>query len=389
MPYALNKLLPSLIIFLSFTQLSLHFWPDSAFVYGIRVDYLSPSLYLLDILIIIYLSVTKKLSLLASFSWLLLIIAFNLLFSLNPLSTLSWSFHLVIFLLFTRSQPPLPIIAYSLAGAMVFQTFLGLSQVLLGRTLQGPLYWLGERALNISSPNVAKWELFGELLLRPYGTFSHPNTLAGSLVVALLIIIHLRQKYKDLPRRLTILSCSVAVVGVILSQSAAAALSLFGLVIPFYLLRSLRLRLVYLLSLFFAVALFFTPPSPTALSVVERLNLQRVSLDVISRYPVFGTGAMASLTAYPGVYPPHRLLQPDHNSFTLFFSWFGLSGIFFIIYIFRAFLISKLKFLIVISPLLPLLLFDHYLLTSIQGLFIFLLYLRISFAPPPRLHDLL
>lgn len=44
-----------LIIFFGATQFGLHFWSSSTLVYGIRIDYLSPTLYFLDILIILYL----------------------------------------------------------------------------------------------------------------------------------------------------------------------------------------------------------------------------------------------------------------------------------------------------------------------------------------------
>jgi len=35
------------------TQLALHFWPSWAHVFGIRVDYLAPTLYLTDLLLIV------------------------------------------------------------------------------------------------------------------------------------------------------------------------------------------------------------------------------------------------------------------------------------------------------------------------------------------------
>ena len=46
----LEKFLNYLLIFLLPTQLALHFWPPTSFVFGVRVDYLAPSIYLTDIL---------------------------------------------------------------------------------------------------------------------------------------------------------------------------------------------------------------------------------------------------------------------------------------------------------------------------------------------------
>ena len=45
-------LLFQIFIFLLPTQLAYHFWPNWALVYGIRVDYLAPAVYLTDILVI-------------------------------------------------------------------------------------------------------------------------------------------------------------------------------------------------------------------------------------------------------------------------------------------------------------------------------------------------
>lgn len=38
------------------TQLALHFWPSYSFVFGIRVDYLSPAIYFTDILVAVLLA---------------------------------------------------------------------------------------------------------------------------------------------------------------------------------------------------------------------------------------------------------------------------------------------------------------------------------------------
>src|SRR3990167_1779300 len=47
----LEQLIFYLILLFLPTQFGRHFWPSFSFIYGIRVDYLSPILYLTDILI--------------------------------------------------------------------------------------------------------------------------------------------------------------------------------------------------------------------------------------------------------------------------------------------------------------------------------------------------
>lgn len=394
-------LLASLIIFFSATQLGLHFWPLSALVYGVRIDYLSPILYFLDLLIVLYLLFCGYFKNCLKFGAWNLVIALtpilltNLLFSQNPLSTLSWSLHFLLYLVFLRTvlSPRSDLVGHptrsDLTGilkiilplTLFFQLALATAQVSLGHSVGGLMYYLGERSVAVGSPAVALGvSLDSVVRLRAYGTLSHPNVLAGWAVVSLLILIRLSKK---IPWGALLLTTLL----LILTESRAAALSLFGLIIPFYLIKNFKLRLLYYsitLLLYYSVFPPLLSPPRSDLSLTQRLNLQGVSLKVISHHPLFGTGAQSSISAYPtlplakpsgGV---GRLLQPDHNSFTLFLSWFGLFGVSVLIYYFRiclGFRISNFGFIL---PLLPLLLLDHYLLTSPQGLFILILYFSIA-----------
>lgn len=379
-----SNILLGLIIFFSATQLGYHFWPASALVYGIRIDYLAPTLYFFDLLIILYLLINRLYDFKAlRLSALLPLLLTNLLFSSNPLATLSWSLHLILYLLFILSVPKnylLLTMYYVLPLSTLFQVTLALAQVALGHSLQGPLYYLGERMVAVGSPSVATASLLEANVLRAYGTFSHPNILAGWLVVSLLIILKLSPTKKlIIGNWLLGISTITTIVGLLLTQSRSAALAFFGLVIPLYLLRSWRTRLFYFVILLTTSYYLLTTGAlsrPLNLSLSQRLTLQELSLSVVHSYPIFGTGAQASISTYPLVSPNTRILQPDHNSFTLLFSWFGLFGILSIIPYLK---IVNWKLIITsFSPLIPLLFLDHYALTSPQGLFILLLYLRIS-----------
>ncbi|MEK9176076.1 MAG: hypothetical protein AAB520_01390, partial [Patescibacteria group bacterium] len=52
-PDNLDKLIFYLLLLFLPTQLGLHLWPDFSFVHGIRIDYLSPTIYFTDFLIVI------------------------------------------------------------------------------------------------------------------------------------------------------------------------------------------------------------------------------------------------------------------------------------------------------------------------------------------------
>ncbi len=257
--------------------------------------------------------------------------------------------------------------------ASLFQLSLSVAQVWLGRSIQGMLYYLGERMVSVGQPGVALATFMDQVVLRAYGTFGHPNVLAGWLVIALLIVL---RTSKNLT--FNYLALGIATLGVLLTQSRSALLTLFGLVIPIYIFKSLRVRAIYF-AILFSLAVGYgslVVPARADLSLSERLSLQSISLKVIANYPIFGTGAQGSVTAYPQLNTSFRLLQPDHNSFSLFFSWFGLAGILSITYLIRLYGYTAIR-LYDFLPLLPLLLLDHYLLTSPQGLLILLLYLKV------------
>ena len=454
-PREISNLLVGLIIFFSATQLGFHFWPNSTLVYGIRIDYLAPTLYFLDLFIVLYLALqglTLKEVPSPAYSkagkvrpyWNLIetrsdlfgilypILLTNLLFSTNPLSTLSWSLHFLLYFTFVKSLFPPPrsdlvghptrsdlkvIIRFALSLALLFQTILAIGQLFLGHSLGGVLYYLGERTVSVGSPGIALATFMGSVVLRAYGTFGHPNVLAGYAVVTLLITIRLwRQRQSSVgltlkdssaisarkdPRRSdpmgikTIwVTAVLASLLIFLTQSRSATLALFGLIIPFYLINKAKMRILYfviiLLTIYHLPSTIY--PSRSDLSTSQRLDLQGLSLKVISQHPIFGTGTQASISTYPALPQPKPQgvggLQPDHNSFTLFLSWFGLFGVLAILHIPISHVPSPctssalarekcLQTLSSLGGLLPLLLLDHYFLTSPQGLFIFLLYLKV------------
>jgi hypothetical protein len=59
-----------------------------------------------------------------------------------------------------------------------------MAQVINSGSLGGWFYWFGERKYSYMSLGVALMSIGGELVTRAYGTFSHPNSLAGFLGVS-------------------------------------------------------------------------------------------------------------------------------------------------------------------------------------------------------------
>ncbi|MBI3070230.1 MAG: hypothetical protein HYY87_02915, partial [Candidatus Levybacteria bacterium] len=56
-------------------------------------------------------------------------------------------------------------------------------------SMGGLFYFFGERAFTSQTPGIANASINGELMLRPYGTFPHPNVLGGYLTIAMAIVV--------------------------------------------------------------------------------------------------------------------------------------------------------------------------------------------------------
>ncbi len=292
---------------------------------------------------------------------------FNLLTSPFPNSTLIYLFHFSLYSLTAkilvnqyRHRLSLPLVF-----SLTFQFLLGLIQVF--RSKAGTFYWLGERNLSLSTLGVAKTSFFNFFTLRAYGTFSHPNALAGWSILVLIVLFSFSS------RRLVRLTSLVLTLGILgITQSR---LALFAFLVWFLITNPLNFRPPkFWLTPIFTCLFFWQLSSFRPLAIQQRLGLILTSFKLSLRWPWFGTGLGSSLAAYTKIFPPQLYLQPDHNSLTLFLSQTGLFGLFSLYFLFRSFISRyQLKphfFLSFFLPSLSLLLFDHYLLTSSQGLFI-------------------
>ncbi|HID06451.1 MAG TPA: hypothetical protein EYP10_04810, partial [Armatimonadetes bacterium] len=209
-----------LILFLP-TQLTKHFWPDWAMVGGIRVDYLSPTVYLTDLLVVglLILVAAERLgerkSLFKSLSAItfrgpigrqnvrvilglaggLIFLSLGVVGSIRPLAGFYKLLKLVEFFLlglwvknnFVALLPCCLVPLLSLT--IIYSSLIAWGQFLRQGSLGGLFWWLGERTFTSSTPGIAQVVLNGQLFLRPYATFSHPNVLGGYLATVIPLII--------------------------------------------------------------------------------------------------------------------------------------------------------------------------------------------------------
>lgn len=343
----IEKFVFYLLIFFLPSQLAYHFWPEYAFVFGVRVDYLAPAVYFTDILVFLLISLartTVKNKYLLAFA----ILAFlNIYFSLSPwVSFWKWlkileMFFLIkyikdhIFLIKTRKFKQV------LSFSFLLISLIGITQFVTARTVGGLLYFLGERSFNITTPGIALQEIAGENYLRVYSTFSHPNSLAGFLLLGLPFI-------SGIPRVLSVICFSLTFS---LSALIAGITSLF--------VKKYKLMLFTLLILG-SFILPFIPNNPAYPSEIrERLEQAMIAKELITKNLFLGSG----INTFPLVNPD---LQPVHNIYLLVFAETGIVGFgIFLTLIYKALRKANSTLLLII---LIISFFDHYFLTLQQNL---------------------
>ncbi|PIS09057.1 hypothetical protein COT75_03545 [Candidatus Beckwithbacteria bacterium CG10_big_fil_rev_8_21_14_0_10_34_10] len=389
-----------LLIFLIPSNLAKH-WPQLwSYIHGILIDYLIPSLYLTDILILSLLIFwllrlkpkiinikpslfLKKINFKNNWVYLL---AFLLLFyscfkALNPpvaLYKLLKIFEFTFFILYIKYNPSIKKdinnITKALSFSIIFQSLLSLAQWLKQGSIFSYLF-LGEQPYNLSTLGIKKISFLGQLKAPPLGTTPHPNMLAGFLVVSLSLII-LFQK-KSLLKKLSLL---LGIIALSLTFSLPAYLAFLSFL---FLIFKLKLKKFYPgLSLLFLVLLYlsfskFSDPS----SISKRLKLTEIGLKMGLSSPITGVGLnnfIPRMEEFGIIEANYRFLQPVHNIFLLILSETGLAGL---ILFFKALNLKKTKSLYLpLGLILFLGLFDHYFFTLQQGLLTLSLILGISLS---------
>ena len=398
-----DKAIFKALVFLFPTQLALHFWPSWTHIFGIRVDYLSPTIYLTDVLVgLLFLFWLKSRPKIPKnvYKWgigLILFAILNIYFSQSFFpSLIRWikvfEFVFLGFYIATKKEFKLKewIIQPLILSVLLF-SLIGIIQFLFQRTIGGVFYYLGERSFNSSTPGIALVEIFSRNYLRAYSTFSHPNSMGGYLAVSLLVIAGFARKSKV--KIITIFLCCLIIV---LSFSLGTYLGLFLAGIIYFFQKNISKRGIYLiiagvlllsLSLPYLSRGFFMVKFSENLTIMRRLALAEISQKMIFQRPILGVGLnnfvikLSQQNLYPQV---SWWLQPVHNIFLLVFSETGLIGLFLFLFmvfsaINRSLTISNRKLIIPIIFILVTGALDHYWITLQQNLLLFTLVFGLSF----------
>lgn len=376
-----------LFVFLLPTQLGKHFFFDFSYISGIRIDYLSPTLYLTDLLAIslIIVHFDYIVAFVKKYIRILLIIicltVLNIFFAENSLIALYKFIKYVelisIFIIFKNVYIRANYFSYALVGSVAMQLFLAVLQIGNKQSIQGIFYFFGERYLTLSTPDIAKVSLQGVEVLRAYGTFSHPNSLAGFFLLIYAFTLFYKP-FNDFKLQKTfITACSTLIIFLSFSKITIGLLLLFTI---FYFTRIQKGSncLICSISRLFGIlvlAFVFSSAQGDPLSFEKRWILNQNALTIILQNPLLGVGLgnyLYEQAVFPIKYSYH-FLQPVHNIFLLFVSEAGLILSGYIGYILvkrRKIIFSSQPFLYCFLLVMLTGMFDHYWLTLQQNMFI-------------------
>jgi len=389
-----------LLISLFPTQMAIHFWPKMAFIFGIRIDYLAPTIYFTDILFIglfipwIIKERSRTFSFLKKHIYLIImfltIVLINLFYSTSiDVSLLKWikifEFLCLGYYISQRKDIfTLKTISTTLFFSTLFFSTLGILQFVKGETLDGIFYLLGERTFSIYTPGIAIVNMLGQTFLRVYSTFPHPNSFAGFLGISMMMVVF---NYNSGSKLIKSVGLVIMTTTFVLTFSLSAFIAIFISAVLFFFLKNnfinnktATLIIISLLVSSFYLAIF----SRTILesdvnfpqSFEERLELANISKNIFSTRWIMGTGLNTSIIE--GVKNSNNanvvwLLQPVHNIYLLIFTEVGifgavLMGILFYKILANVIILKNLSGTLIIVFVLITGFFDHYWFTIQQNM---------------------
>lgn len=400
-----------LYAFLLPTQFGKHFWPEYTYLHGVKIDYLAPFITTFDLAclafallsILTYFKSQKDLRLQKLFKLgfptilLLVFLIINIIFSFLPLVTLYkiakmslyfWTSYLII----KNYKSAEKSFFYGLFVGTMLVFVLAFWQFATKSSVGGIWYFLGERTITLSLPGIAKMSHEGKEFLRPYSTFSHPNSMGGFyLVLYFLCEFFTKNLYTTRLKFILAFTKLLSLFLIIISFSKVAIFA-FVLISFVKVIRDKSYRECILcffarIAVFVFLLLFSFLFAGDPYTLDKRFFLITQSLEILKNNLLFGVGFGASLVAQSklaGAVPGRftDTLQPAHNIYMLFASEIGIVGVALmscLIFLKRKMFINWQKLPVAaISAILITGFFDHYWLTLTQNIAILSLLIMTS-----------
>lgn len=371
-----------LLLFLLPTQLGKHFFLPFSYLSGVRIDYLAPTLFLTDIIIVALFLLNiktvfrffKNKTFLIFFFLIIVNILFSLVKEIAVYKSIKILEVLILFAIFYRKNISPKLILSALSLGALMELVLSIMQFVGKQSVQGIFYFLGERYLTLSMPDIAKSSLFGVEILRPYGTFSHPNSMAGFYLLIYFFVLLYKKFSGHVYLKYFLLTVSSILIFFSFSKTAIVVYIMLNLIYlmkkKFY--RKCTFCFIARIFVFIILGALFLSTKGDVLSADKRLTLLQNSLTVFFQHPIFGVGIGNYLVAQNEFASKYSFffLQPVHNVFMLFLSEAGLILGGFTFYKLYQFVRSKIRNEVFVYCLLAVVLsglLDHYWLTLQQN----------------------
>ena len=272
---------------------------------------------------------------------------------------------------------------------MIVESLLAVGQISKGGSLNGIWWWLGERAFDFNTIGIAQMSIIGNGLVRAYGTFSHPNSLAGFLLISLILWWKYKNEIKNKIYWWGVVW--LGLMGIILTGSRTIwVLTLMVLVLFFRGLKNKwKVGLLILGLLFFAFKIIdYNYPIGNFLGgwdengLIKRGQLNLAAIEMVKNSPIFGVGTGNFLVNLPEFQKNNQIfwLQPVHNIILLIVSEIGFLGLGILIYFLAEYLNKKKVksvFVLILGIIMMSGMVDHYWLTLPQNMWLVALILGI------------
>lgn len=401
-----HSFLFALLLVLLPVQLGYHFWPEWTMVLGRRVDYLSPTIYLTDILIFLLLiswlkEHPPKLSK-VTLKWIIfvmLIAVVNIVFGTSSWESLyKWGKVAEYFLLgayIVYIKPKLSDVIFYLSIGVLYSSIIAVAQYLLQQSIG--LWILGERTFSSMTPGIAQFNVcrpFSNvctLVMRSYATFPHPNVLGGFLAILVpLMIMELTSKQGITKFRKYIFAVAVilGIGALVLTFSRSAwAVGVLGMGGIYATQKSMKKYLLpFLLGTLVVLVVISTSIGLQDESVVVRSQLNFAAIAQFFRSPLIGVGLGNFLIELPKTLVSRQIyfLQPVHNIYLLILAETGVLGVGLFLWFVWMALRNKAMIQVSLISFLLLGFVDHYPATLQQGQLLLTILLSLSLASTDR-----
>lgn len=336
---SLKQLYFSIFILLLPIQLGKHFWPEWSLVQGVRLDYLSPTIYLTDILTVPFVFlllkdlVTKRTRWTGMSVGLIILLFINSALAVNPQVVLMTGVKLlqvasVIYFIKVKKLDFKKDFVVPILISSIFVSLIAIFQFTSKSALGGVFYFLGERNFNIQTPGIALVNIAGVDYLRAYSVFSHPNSLAGFLGVVLIAGAGYL-KHRD---QLIRIGLAIILLALVLTFSKSAILALVTVTIIGFTkfpkcVNRCAVAFAFILSLLMFVSLNYM--HTTGIEFLDkRILLNTACLKLFLTSPLYGVGVnnfvlhVSSYTKNVGYW----FVQPVHNAYLSILTETGVVG---------------------------------------------------------------